>query len=412
MAEEPRISDLLKIPEAARYLDVTRRWIYRRIWSGDLPASKVGGLYFIHKQDIDALVEQGKISPVAKAAPEAQEPVLKCGYCFRLLESDTLIGDVCQSENCEQLICSQCLADSIHFCVEHLPDKVHLWETALVGFRQGRYPLLVKASQARLREVNFVQRFQTRLSSIGTLRHPMTDEMLMVTDWEACLEEGDERAELMRLMNKVVLEAEWISQVPLNAWARYRLPIAKKQKGAPVGLLAHALSRSPEMLQKGFDTHPLGAEDLTGRLLAIGREAQSSQTITLALLASTTGWDTSARELVQGEATGTAFAHRWLMVYLYDMESREMLYNRLDSRLRGFAEVFIPLLPAEEIEEIIRLIEREMGIYDSLTMQHASQAFPFSEKIILKAFEQLAVSGRYALTELPDLGPAIIRIYS
>jgi hypothetical protein len=166
------------------------------------------------------------------------------------------------------------------------------------------------------------------------------------------------------------------------------------------------------MLQKGFDTHPLGAEDLTGRLLAIGREAQSSQTITLALLASTTGWDTSARELVQGEATGTAFAHRWLMVYLYDMESREMLYNRLDSRLRGFAEVFIPLLPAEEIEEIIRLIEREMGIYDSLTMQHASQAFPFSEKIILKAFEQLAVSGRYALTELPDLGPAIIRIYS
>jgi len=58
--EEKLSSDFLKINKAARYLGVTRRWVYRRIWSGDLPASKVGSLYFIRQQDLDALIEQGK----------------------------------------------------------------------------------------------------------------------------------------------------------------------------------------------------------------------------------------------------------------------------------------------------------------------------------------------------------------
>ena len=139
MADENRFSDLLKIPEAAQYLNVTRRWIYRRIWSGDLPASKVGGLYFIRRQDIDSLLEQGKPGGTGRLDPEALQSVLKCGHCFRLLENDALIGEVCQAENCEQLICTQCVAEENHFCVEHLPDKELLWEQALEAFRQGEY---------------------------------------------------------------------------------------------------------------------------------------------------------------------------------------------------------------------------------------------------------------------------------
>ena len=407
MTDDKTNSDFLKIPEAARYLGVTRRWVYRRIWSGDLPASKVGGLYFIQRKDIDALLEQGKLGGTMKE--EVKESLLKCGHCFRLLDSDTLIGDVCQAENCEQLICTQCLAEGSRFCVEHLPDKDQLWEAALEDFRQGKIPLLVKASQARLREVNFIQRFQTRLSSIGTLRHPLTDEMLSVSNWEALLEGGDEQAEVMRLLNKAVLEAEWLAKVPLNAFARYRLPPVKKQRGAPVTVLACTFSPLPEMLQKGFATHSLSADDLTARLLRLGEEAQRAQTMTLALLAATTGWDVPARDLVQGSGAGTAFAHRWMLVYLYDMETRQIIYNRQDSRLRGFAEIFTPLLPSEEVEEVIAAVEKEMGIYESLTMEHALRAFSYSQSVLKKAFEQMASSGRYALTEVPNLGMAIVR---
>ena len=407
-AEKPG-SDLLKIHEAAQYLGVTRRWIYRRIWSGELPASKVGGLYFIRKQNLEALIEQGNTGGMLTEKEDPNERTLKCGYCFRLLESDMLIGEVCKAEDCEQMICTQCLGDGIQHCIQHVPDREQLWQAALEKHRAGEIPLLVRASQARLREINFLQRFQSRLVSISTLRHPLTEETLTVADWEALLEEGDERAEVMRLMNKVLLETEWLTQVPLNAFARFHLPAGKKQKGAPVTILAQAFSRTREMLQQGFDTQPMSAEMLTPRLLKLGEEAQRSGTITLVLLASTTGWDASARDLIEGAGVGTAISHRWMLVYLYDMESREILYNRFDNRARGFAEVFRPLLPAEEIEEVVAAIEKEIGFYDSITMEHATQTFSYPPALLKKAFEHMASGGNYALTEIPDLGLAIVR---
>jgi len=410
MTDEKSNPDFLKIPEAARYLGVTRRWVYRRIWNGDLPASKVGGLYFIRQADLEALIEQGKLGGTLKEKDETGLPVLKCGYCFRLLESDTLIGDVCAAEDCEALICTQCLAEGIHYCVQHLPDRQHLWEAALEAYRRGESPVLVKAGQARLREVNFIQRIQARLSTINTLRHPLSDEVLTVQNWEALLEQGDERAEIMKLMNKAFLETEWLSQVPLNAHALYSLPLSKKQKGPKVAILAQALSHSKAMLQQGFDTQPLGVDELTQALLRVGEEAQKSQTVTLAMFAATTGWDEAARKLIVGEGAGSAFSHHWMLVYLNDLEKREMIYNRLDSRLRGYAELFTSLLPEEEIEEVIGAIEKEMGIYDSMTLQQACQALPYPQKSIEKAFAQLAASGRYALTEVPGIGRAIVRV--
>jgi excisionase family DNA binding protein len=408
--DEKISSEILKIDDAARYLGVTRRWIYRRIWNGDLPASKVGGLYFIRREDIQALLQQGIQTGSLKLEQKTPEPVLKCGYCFRLLESDALIGEVCAAEGCETILCSVCISEGTHYCTSHVPDRSQLWETALEEHRLGKLPLLVKAGQARLREVNFLQRLQTRLAAIGTLSHPLTGEVLTVKDWNALLEEGDERAEVMRLMNKAVLETEWLAQLPLNAHNRYCIPPAGRQKGGPVAVLAQTCSHMKEMIQKGFDTRPLDAEDLTGILLRLGEEAQRSQTVTLAVLAATTGWDESARRVVMGEAGGLAFSHNWLLVYLNDLDRREIIYNRLDNRLRSYADLFLPLLPGEELEEVVAAIEKEMGMYESFTLPQALQVLPYSQKSIESAFAKLAASGRFALTEISGIGKAIVRI--
>jgi excisionase family DNA binding protein len=409
MKDEKTGSDFLKIDEAARYLGVTRRWVYRRIWSGDLPASKVGGLYFIRQADLEALIAQGRVEGEPREKSGSVEPVLKCGYCFRLLESDAQVGEVCAAEGCQALICTRCLAEGVHHCAEHVPDRHLLWAAAVEDHRQGRLPLLVKASQARLREVNLLQRFQTRLAGISTLRHPLTDEVLTVADWTPLLETGDERAEIMRLMNKAILETEWLSQLPLNAWARDTIPPGIKQKGPALAIFAQALSRTAEMIRQGFDTRALGLDELTSRLVRLGEAAQKSQTVTLVMLASTTGWCGEVRTLVEGEAPGSAFAHHWLLVYLNDLETHEILYNRLDTRLRGYADLFTSLLPEEEAEEVSAAILKEMGFYDSLTLQQALQALPYSQKSIERAFARLVASGEYALTDVPGLGQAIVR---
>ena len=275
MAEEEKSTEFLKINEAARYLGVTRRWVYRRIWNGDLPASKVGGFYFIHKQDLEALISKGKTGRLKEEKEKVVPPILKCGYCFRLLELDSQIGDVCEAENCDELICTQCISENIHRCVKHIENHQQLWDRALEEYRQGVRKVLVSDSQARLREIDILQRLQTRLSTISTVRHPLSEQILTVKNWESIREEGDERAEIMKLVNKVVLETEWLTRVPLNAFVRFRLPELQNgnQKSEPLVVLAEVLSRPIPMLQRGFDTEPLGVNELLPHLLQIGTQA-------------------------------------------------------------------------------------------------------------------------------------------
>ena len=411
MKDEKSGSEILKIDDAARYLGVTRRWVYRRIWSGDLPASKVGGLYFLRKEDLETLLAQGRLGDMTQKEDTAKTPVWKCGYCFRVLEKDTEIDDVCLAEGCEELICSSCAAEGNHYCTQHVPDREQFWGDALQKHRDGVLPVLLKSSMARLREVNFIQRLQSRLSNINTLRHPLSDELLTIQNWDALVEERDERSVIMKMMNKVVLDADWVSRTPLNVSVYYQVESAPagKQKNTPVGILVQVYSHSKAMLQQGFDIQPFSADELAHLLLSIGEQAQKKQVFTLVMLAATSGWDEAARTLIRGEGSGTAFSHRWLLIYLNDLEKRDVIYNRQDSRARAYAELFTALLPDEEDEEIIVAIEKEMGMHESLTLQYAVQVLPYSQKSMERAFTKLAAAGRYVLTTVPEIGQAIVR---
>lgn len=396
--------ELLRIADAARFLGVNRRTIYRRIWNGDLPASKVGGLYFIRKEDLEGLLIRGRTKPTQKVSEEP--PTLKCNACFRTLESDDQIAEICAAEGCEGLICDRCWSEDVRHCVKHIPDRVQKWEAASSAYQRGELPILVKGSSARLQEMNFINRIQSRIQKINTLIHPITEEVLTVEDWEEHCESGDERAQVMKLLGKMVLDKETTAQVPLNPFVRWEIPKAKRQQGSPLRIYIQVLSRTAEMLRDGFDTLPLPEEELTRRLIQIGEESNADRVVTLLVLASTTGWDTSARNAVQSEA----HSNPNLLIYLFDLQSGELVYNAKDDLMRGYIELFAPALPEEEIEEVIAAIEKELLTHDSLSLQYAADTMPFSKTLIRKAFEKLAASSEYVLTEVPEIGTAIVQV--
>ena len=375
--------EYLKINEAARFLGVNPRTVYRRVWSGDMPAAKVGGLYYIKRADLAALLEsktQGREEGLQASLDAAP---LKCGYCHRLLTSDSLIGEACQEEGCTEIICTTCLADGLTTCLHHIPDREQRWQEALKRKESGSYPLLVKSVYARLRESNFISRIRARLENITTLMHPQTSELLTIPDWNAILETSDERAEVMRLLGKVMLDSATTASTPLNAMAR-----------------------------TGFDTRPMGVEDLTPRLMLAADESTRRQVYTLLVLAAATGWDSEARKVIQGAPGGRgelAFVHDLTLYYLFDLEKGDLVYNTLVERARRYAELFVPMLVSEEVEEASTAVEKELTAFDSLTLQYAVQVLPYAESVLRQAFERLAARGRFALTEVSDLGLAIVR---
>jgi hypothetical protein len=325
------------------------------------------------------------------------------------LESDSQIAELCHAETCDEIICNQCWGEGVRHCVRHTPDREERWERAQQAYQSGEYRVLVKGSSARLQEVNFLNRIQNRVTGVDTLVHPLTNEVLTIDDWDALLERGDQRAQIMQLLSKVVLDAKTTGRTPLNAWMRWQVPRGKRQKGQTVEIFAQSLSHIATILKDGYDTQAFTDEDLTPHLLRIAQETEESRSVTLAVLAATTGWDESARKVILGETPGTAFAHRHVFFYLFDPLEGELIYNPRDDRLRGYAELFAPLLPSEEIDEAVTAIQNELVTHDSITLEYAKQTMPYPQDALQKAFERLAATGNYALTQVPELGAALVR---
>ncbi len=413
MSETP---ELLRLSEAARYLRVSRRWLYRRIWSGELAASKVGGRYFIRKADLDALIEPlSRGENVEQADREIFRetvegtPPLKCGYCFRVITTDTQIGDVCQAPGCDAIICADCWAQGHHYCFRHVPDLETRWKEAVKAYHNGEYPVLLRSSQARFREVNFLERIRLRLEQIAALRHPQGEGVISIENWRSLETYTDERDDLMELLGQAALDAETLARYPLNARLRYAFPPARKKglRGKalrPAALEVWVLSHMETMVREGYDTSPFTAEELQRVILQLASEVEAAGEVRWVILAATTGWSEGARALVTGSANEAPFVHHDLLLYLYDMERRDWLYNALDARVEMYAELLRPALASERVQEAAQAVEEMMGRYDSLAMDEALQAIPYSESVVQDAFQHLASTGRFALVSLPPEG--------
>ena len=408
MAAAPEKPEYLRIKEAAQMLGVNPRTVYRRIQRGELPASKVGGLYLIGRADLEGLLADGAQTGGAQTAETDQAaPYLRCGYCYRLLLSDAQVGEVCRAESCDELLCTACVTEGMQHCARHAPDRQSRWQEALERRERGEIPVLVRASTARLREINFLGRIRARLAGIGTLAHPHSGEALAV-NWEAALQQNDQRAEVMRLMGQVYLEAETLERLPLNAALHYQITPPRKSQTAPLAVQVQALSRLDAMVRDGYDTQPLGEEDLSSWLAKTGGKT-SAPLVRLVVLAATTGWDEPTRNALLGGEAGPGLALPNLLVYLFDLERGELLYNSIDERARSYAGLFVPLLPEEELAEAVRAVEKELLIHESLTLNQAAETLPYPRQRLEQAFEKMAAAGRYTLMDVPELGQTIVR---
>lgn len=408
MVDRHNLPEYLKIHEAARFLGVNPRTVYRHIKAGKLPASMVGGLYLIRRSDLEAVLTESRLEP--KAEEPAARTVLRCGSCYRILASESQVANTCAAQGCEEVVCKTCQAEGKQHCAQHQPTPQDRLQAALLAQARGELPLVLRSSEARLREVNFIERILARLTGIATFIHPVSGEAFTVKDWQGCLEQGDQRAEIMRLLNKVFLDAQTLAQLPLNAWFSARPSLPKGSRSLPVEIHAQVLSHLAAHVNEGFDTFPLGLTELQPLLSGLIEETLARQSFRLALLASTTGWDESARRLVAAtDRPGQAFTGRFALVYLFDMEKGDLIFNAQDDRTRGYAELFVPLLVSEQISEAAALIEKELLVYDSLTLEHASRTLPFSQEILNQAFQRLAQGESYALMDMPRLGLTLIR---
>jgi len=404
-------SEYLKIAEVAEILGVTRRTVYRRIWANEIPASKIGGLYYIRKSDLETLLNQGKSS-----SPENEtrtSSLIKCGNCLRIIKRYDQFSARCQEEGCDKIICDQCVQQGISACREHKISATKKLYDAQQMLHTGEIELLLKGNEARLREMNFLNRIYSRFTQINTIVHPINLELLTIQNWDEYLEKTDQRAQVLKLKQKVMLDANDLAEIPINPTYRYLIPTQKKQNGPSFEIKISAISRLEEMVQDGFDIQPMTSEELMKILVNLDEENSSSNRFQIIILAATTGWDNDARLMITGDnekKPSKAFFHPKLFLYLFDLETNELIFNQSDERMKQYVELFTPLLIAEETYTVMVEIEKLLTArgHESLALSDAVNSLPYSERVLKQAFEKLQESGRYKIVELPELGGSVI----
>lgn len=400
--------NLLKIGDAAELLGVTRRTIYRWIWSGELQASKVGGIYFIRREDLDALINKGRTKK--QIVNHEISPYVVCGSCNREIENENQIAGNCRQDDCEELICKQCWSLIIRNCRHHSPEEVIKQDNAWNAYLDGDYKLVITRGNARLQEINFIRRVKNRIQSINTLIHPTSGQALVITDWDSYRVEGDDRVSIMKGMGRVTLDEDTTRQIPLNSWVKWDIQNHILKSEMPLQIYIQSICRTEGMVQKGYDVEPLGEDELISILTKIVDNTEIDQCAAIVVIASPTGWDNSAINLITNYYQRLPFSMNQMVVYLFDMMSGELIYNLNEQRARRYVEILSPFSRDEEVSQAIVAIEKVLREYKSINLKIAKELYPYSIPVLKNAFEKLALKDNYYLKNISGIGLSLIRL--
>lgn len=100
----------LTLEEVAGLLGVTYQLIYRQVRSGKLPAARIGRVYRVAREDLEAYIARSK----------ATDDGVVCAACGKTFHSRHSVSQVCSVTDCDQPICFDCWTrKGVRVCAEH-----------------------------------------------------------------------------------------------------------------------------------------------------------------------------------------------------------------------------------------------------------------------------------------------------
>ena len=393
------------IKDAADYLGVDYKTVYRLVRQGEIPSGRVGRIYRLRKEDVDSYLERQE-QPVAE--PEAAPALAKCGVCLRLLTDESQVGGRCTSEGCDLPICTSCWeGEGARYCPTHRPSQQDLLARARKQLAAGEIALLVTQEEAKRRELSFMARFDEKVRRIAKLKHPLCEDVVRPPgSWDELRSHTDQSARLMELLRTGYLEEHVERSVPLNPVTRYTLPA--HGAGCP-GLIieARVLSHLPAYVRQGFDTRPATLAELLQVLGDYMEPAGERNAGYLVGVASTTGWVADAIEYVQADTPGRSFFHPLVLPCLVDLHAMRLTYAEADERLAALASLFSPYLPEDQIVTVMSRIRQGVGVYGSLALGEVADEMRVSIDLVQRAAERLASADGFRIIEIEDIGLVI-----
>ncbi|CAD6493171.1 MAG: hypothetical protein DIAAKJNI_00446 [Candidatus Argoarchaeum ethanivorans] len=259
----------------------------------------------------------------------------------------------------------------------------------------GKPLRLVTAEDARLYELNYIARFDTKMHEFSIRIHnPIEDRNYKINSWG----EGHVR---MSTGSSGDLG-------PLNLRSVYTVDAKKYrvfgEKAKKVVIEAVSFSHLDEHREYGFDTRRVSLSEFLTLLGGTIPDAEIGQYLHVIGIASPTGWDERVISEIQSKEFAHNYVSRFISVCLVDSITGEVFYNPADERIASFAEFFKPEFDQERVEKVERFVLDRFEMEDYVWLGDVVSKSGEARDIVHRAFCELVDAGGYRMRWIEDVG--------
>lgn len=260
---------------------------------------------------------------------------------------------------------------------------------------QGKPIRTIPKDEAKLCELNFIARFETKMEKYPIRLHSPIDgkdyQIRGRKDWV-----------------HAILATRETPDMPGNVRSRY----AKTEKrhgffGDPVDRVvveAVSFNHLQEYELYGFDSRRANLGDLLQIVATHTRSARVAQHFHVLGIASPTGWD----ERVIAEMESPEFARNNLgshvSVCLIDSVTGDLHYSPSDERISGFTDFFRLEFDSERVAVVRQAVQQKLAVASHVVLDDVIKDTDEVEAIVLKAFHELEADGKGRVRHVRDVG--------
>jgi hypothetical protein len=263
---------------------------------------------------------------------------------------------------------------------------------------EGKSIRYISSEDARLCEMNFLARFDTKMQSYPVRFYsPLEKKEFEKHSWK--------QGEHISISE---------SSAPDNPWnVQDRYIVSEKKHGffgekiKKVIIEAISFNHLDEFEKFKFDSRCANLADFLNIITRIVDKAEVGNYLHVIGIASPTGWD----EKVKNEVQSTTFAHNYISRFvsfcLVDSVTGEVFFNPADDRISKFIEYFTPEFNREKIEKVRQYILQKLAVKNYVVFDDAFTELGESRGIINKVFYDLQREDKGKVKYMKEVGLVI-----
>jgi hypothetical protein len=282
---------------------------------------------------------------------------------------------------------------------EEIRDKLEQIRLSMAGETER----FVTREDARLYELNFLTRFDTKLNTFPLhITDPIDKRMYSITQW------GTHNRHFSEDIPGIAERGD----LPKNSGSVYWIEEKKAlfgEKIKKVAIEAFSCNNIHAYEEYGFDTQQISLSSLLALLNPRIMKAEQDAYFHVIGIASPTGWERRVIDQLDSDTFTRTYMSRYLTLCLIDSMSGEVYFNRNDARISPFIDFFRLEFDSERLDKIKNDLLGRLKDERYIELEEYCKATNEDRRMVQKSFIDLEHEGYGTARFDSDLGFVFLR---